>query len=156
MGVKRSSQKAAITRRRAQVANLLTSRISQEEIARTLQVEPATITRDVRVILAGWDQRAHEGADVIRSRELADLEQMERDCAVAFSGDKKDGWVGRRLQIKERRAKLLGLDAPAKQELSGGVTLEITHDLDLSRLTAEELAQLGHLLEAAKPEPREG
>ncbi|MFA5387419.1 MAG: helix-turn-helix transcriptional regulator [Candidatus Paceibacterota bacterium] len=57
--------------------------------------------------------------------------------------------IGSLLKIAERRARLLGLDAPQKIEQSGGLKVESSYDL--SKITdPEELRQLIALLEKAK------
>lgn len=58
------------------------------------------------------------------------------------------------LRVMQRRAKLLGLDAPEKIEASGpgGKPLG-SQELDLSRLSLDELRQLNALLESARPQP---
>ncbi len=43
---------------------------------------------------------------------------MERNCVLSYNKRRALGWATLRLRIKERKAKLLGLDAPAKQEIS--------------------------------------
>jgi uncharacterized protein YegP (UPF0339 family) len=57
-----------------------------------------------------------EPADALREMELMRLERLQQGVwPAAIKGD--HGAVDRVLRIMERRAKLLGLDAPVKQEV---------------------------------------
>jgi len=74
---------------------------------------------------------AHEAENVADLRTLENMRLDDLLFAVykaAKSGDL--GAIDRALRIMERRAKLLGLDAPVKQEISGtdGAPLSITID----------------------------
>ena len=83
-----------------------------------------------------------EPADELRELEVARLDAMLLPLwRRVQSGDEKA--VDRVLRIMERRARLLGLDAPRRQELSGpdGAPIEF----DLSALSDEELTQLQSL-----------
>ena len=61
---------------------------------------------------------ATEGADELRRLELERLDVMAAGLWPSASKGNPAA-VDRMLKIQERRAKLLGLDAPAKQEVSG-------------------------------------
>ena len=74
---------------------------------------------------------AHEAENVADLRTLENMRLDDLLFAVykaALGGDL--GAIDRALRIMERRAKLLGLDAPVKQEISGtdGAPLSITID----------------------------
>ena len=49
-----------------------------------------------------------------RGRELAELAEMERDCALQFQQTKDPRFMTERRLIKKRRAEMLGLDAPVQ------------------------------------------
>ncbi len=58
------------------------------------------------------------------------------------------------LRVMERRAGLLGLDAPKKVSLQGedgAPPVRIAHGMDLARLSTDQLRQLDDLLAAASP-----
>lgn len=124
----KNSKDLEIAQRRSQVAKLYVQRLSQQEIAKALGVNQATVSRDVAAVKKAHLDAAKSSLDDMIARELAELDDMEGQCALMFLTNKHDVWIGRRLQIKERRAKMLGLDAPEKRDLSGEVKLD--HGLD--------------------------
>jgi len=86
-----------------------------------IEVSIATVNRDLKIIRAEWKQKATESIDEWIASELADLDELE-----------KQAWREKRydliLKIKDRRAKLLGLDKPMRTELTGadGAPVKIT------------------------------
>ena len=93
--------------------------MTQEEISRREGVSRKTVANDVKALQAQWRKELIDDPVIIKAQELAELNDMERDCirGYALSGDAV--WLRERRQIKERKAKLLGLDAPIRQEHSG-------------------------------------
>lgn len=77
----------------------------------------------------------YEGVDEVRALELERLDAMLLGNAQSKTGiyhqavNGNQGAIDRVLKIMERRAKLLGLDAPEKQDIT----------IDVSKLTDEEL-----------------
>lgn len=108
-------EQLAIEARRRKVAELWLAHAPQEEIGREVGVNQATISRDIKAIR---DQFRAE-RDEILDRETAELDHIERECVTRYQQDLTGDWIDRRLKVKERRSKLLGLDAPAKVEQSG-------------------------------------
>jgi transcriptional regulator with XRE-family HTH domain len=120
MAGKKARQKVEREERRLKVQQLyFRMRLTQEEIAEQLGVHQATVSRDVKAIVQGWRDEYLGDTDLIRARELGDLEAMERDAALEFQRTKEVRWMAERRHIKERRARLCGLDAPAGVEISG-------------------------------------
>jgi hypothetical protein len=89
-------------------------KMRQEEIATQLGVSQATIARDVKILLTRWREAVLTDLTELRARELADLESMERDCAILFAQSKDPRFMSERRQLKKRRADMLGLDAPVR------------------------------------------
>jgi hypothetical protein len=110
-----TQEKLKIEDRRRRVASLYLMHMTQEEIGRQLGVDQRTVGRDIEAIRESYRRERTE----ILDREAAELDQMERDCAVEFARTKDREWVTERRGIKERRSKLFGLDAPTKVEASG-------------------------------------
>jgi DNA-binding CsgD family transcriptional regulator len=106
-----------IEKRRRDVASLYRSRVSEREIAGSLNISLATVYRDIQVIMEEWRRQYLVDMNAYVVRDLADMDQMERDCAAQFAAGHQPIWILRRLQIKERRAALLGMDAPDKVDL---------------------------------------
>lgn len=110
--------------RRQKVASLLTrnARITQQQILDKLTEEGfvnpqtdspwgiGTINRDVQAIREEARERLELDAAEWIARELETLEELQMD---AWSAKELDTV----LRILKRRAKLLGLDAPARQEI---------------------------------------
>lgn len=109
--------KAKKEARRAEVAKLLRAAIPVYRIAEKLGIDRRTATADVNWLLAEWaKEQKPEDRHRWRALELAKLDEMEiKVSANARSGN--EGAIDRALRIMERRAKILGLDAPTKQEV---------------------------------------
>lgn len=105
--------------RRAKVAALFKAHLTIREIAKEVGVGQGTVEHDLMVIREEWKEQYIKAAEEWIPLELAELDSMERDCALQFSATKHHMWLLRRLQIKERRAKMLGLDAPSKIDIRG-------------------------------------
>lgn len=115
-----SARKAQREARRAKVAELLLAGVSGNRIAQMLgTTSRKTIRADIDALLARWaEDQKPEDRDRWRAHELAKLAEME----PAILREAKKGsvaFVDRELRLMERRAKLLGLDAPARQEVTG-------------------------------------
>jgi transcriptional regulator with XRE-family HTH domain len=141
MSVERRRQE--VSQRRLTVAKLWTRRLTQEEIAAAVGVDQSTISRDIKALMAAWQKEAVSDVTLVRARELADLDAMEREAAMAASVKVSPQELARllevRLRVKERRARLLGLDAPQRREVTGKEGGAITHEYDFSCLSDEEL-----------------
>jgi len=114
-------------------------------IARALHVSDATISRDIAYLMAEHRKRFEAAKDEHRARELADLEEMEADCARQWENTHKEVWLRHRLEIKRRRAAYMGLDAAQLRD----VTL---HGSDLLRAVDDEIARLEVEIKAAAKE----
>lgn len=110
-------KKEALLERRAQVARLLLARTSQVNIAKVLGVDRMTIVRDVKMLQDEWRKKLVDDPVALKAQELAELREMERETVTRYVSSHAGGEIDRRLKIKERIAKMLGLDAP--QEISG-------------------------------------
>jgi hypothetical protein len=83
------NQKAALTRRREQVADLYVQGWRQVAIARHLGVSQPTISQDLRAIQRQWRESAIRDFDVLRERELQKLDRLEREAWDAWERSKK-------------------------------------------------------------------
>ena len=148
------AQKQAIEARRRRVAGLLLGHDTQDEIARREEVSRQTIVNDVRALRKQWRQELVDDPVAIKAQELAELNDMERDCIKGYELTKDAAWVRERRLIKERKAKLLGLDAPLKQEHTGPAGGPIQQDVRLIKDalnnadTRDALDALGQRLES--------
>ena len=112
-----------IEARRRKVARLYARKVTQTEIAQSLGVDQATVSRDVQAIEAQWRREVQAEVEAIRAQELTELREMERDVihprSKATSDRDRARWVAERLKIKARVAALMGLDAPVVLEHTG-------------------------------------
>ena len=111
-----SERRVQAHERQKQALQLRTAGVAYEEIAARLGYRGrsgayAAVMRALRATL-------QEPADELRTLELERLDRLLLGVwGQAAKGNQ--GAVDRALRIMERRAKLLGLDAPSKTELSG-------------------------------------
>lgn len=110
----------AIAERRKTVASLYLNRVPMRQIAHHLKVSPATVCVDLKALRAEWREEHLADIEGVVVRELAELDAMEQRCVLMDAKSKTPEWMDRRLRVKERRARLLGLDAPAKQDITSG------------------------------------
>jgi orotate phosphoribosyltransferase-like protein len=127
---------AEIDDRRQQVAALRRQGRTMAQIARELGVSTATISIDVRAMQVEWQELHRRDHDAWMMTELAKLDALEAAAweQVAASKGRMFG-IDRVLAIMDRRAKLLGLDAPTKIDLTQSVRAkaeEIARENDLS------------------------
>lgn len=90
-----------------------------------------------------------EPADEVRRLELERLDMMLKAInSRVKAGEPRAIEVA--LQIGDRRAKLLGLDAPTKMETdSRSLQVQVSHGMDLSQLTVPEIKTLQELRQKA-------
>lgn len=109
-----------ILARRQKVASLYLARRNQYEIARLLGVSQPTVCLDLAELKREWKESARSDLAELIDREAAELDEMEAAAALEFSKGKQWEWFDRRLAVKTRRAKLLGLDAPSRTDWTSG------------------------------------
>jgi hypothetical protein len=116
-------------------------RFSYRAIAERLGITHTTAERWVAEAMGEYNQTRLQGAEKLRERELAHLDYLITKLAPKIeAGD--TGAIGSAVRVSERRARLLGLDAPAKVE----VTNTVLH-IDYSKLSDGELQTLQTLLD---------
>jgi hypothetical protein len=130
-----------IEERRIKVAHLMAAHFTYREMAEQLGVAPSTISEDVKVIRERWRERATAEYSSHLAEELAKLDLLEHELLPkALSGGPGGGMnlraVDRVLAIRDRRARMLGLDAPSKVEATLKVEL-------LVRAVEDTLVELG-------------
>jgi len=102
--------------RRAQIAGLYKKRYKMHEIAEMLGINIATVSRDIKYLESLWIKSQIDNIESVKLRELSELDEMERvcierleKCTQPWQGAR---WMEERRKIKERRAAILGFDAP--------------------------------------------
>src|SRR5262249_11278982 len=162
-----TSSKLQVQQRRTSVARLYLQQRTQDEIARELGVNQGTISRDLKAIQAEWQRQRLDDFQQAKLRELARIDQVEREYWQArerschdreqTDQEKTSAPTGDRLKAGTRsegrdgtpeflrgverciemRCKILNL-CVLKVNATG--RLQVTHDL--SRLSDEELHAL--------------
>lgn len=121
-------EKAKILERQQKAIELRKSGWTYRAIATKLDIDPAQAFRDVKGAIAELNARKLESADDYRAIELERLDMLTRGLEpMAAVGN--IGSVSAYVRVMERRAKLLGLDAPIKQDIN----------VNMSELTDDEL-----------------
>lgn len=151
MGVNKTSlKKQTMASRRAQVSEMrFRLCLREQEIADRLGVSQPTVARDIRALLDGWAKVSNLNSNYHVSSQLAEYAEMKRDAALAFQQDKDPRWIAERTKMLEREARLLGLEAPTRQEYSGpdGGPIECQVDLE----PGSNVARLCHSALAGRP-----
>ena len=113
---KRNNQKAqriAAKEKRARTLELRKAGITYQEISDALGIPLSSVGRYVQQGIAEWQKQTEQDAGEIVALEIARIDRMLRGLwNRAKAGD--DAAVDRVIKLMDRRAKLLGLDKPAK------------------------------------------
>jgi hypothetical protein len=123
------------------------------EIGRKMGLSKSQVHRLVLAGLAELNKTLKETADEVRRLSL---ERLDFAAAAAISriSTKKDmNAVQKLVLVEERRARLLGLDAPLKTAQTTPDGDALPPALDLSKLTDEQLAALDAIYAAGAPQP---
>lgn len=127
--------------RRSEALTLRIGGASYRTIASRLQISSRTAYLDVQEALSELDEVTRQQAERYRGMELERLDRMTLGLwAGATSGNTKA--VTAMCRVMDRRAKLLGIDAPTV----------VRHDL--SKLSVEELQTLERLMSKLEGEAR--
>lgn len=144
--------------RRAKVSELWTMGLEQWEIADKIGVSEATISRDVAALEEQSSSESVEKRAAYKAHQFGVLRASDRRLAIIIAKRGENipaadlaRLTDCRLRIMERIAKLLGLDAPAKTELSGpdGGPIELVAAAQEAR---EHLAAKLEAINAARQE----
>lgn len=138
-----------IAARREKVFELRKAGSHYSAIGAALKINKSTVCRDIAAAMADLQTLTKEAAEDVRQLELARLDRL---LAKLEKGGLKRGdhrAVAAAVRISERRAKLLGLDAPTK--LAGHDGGALVPSPDLSSLSAEELEALAALVAKVNP-----
>ncbi|MNU44084.1 hypothetical protein D3C71_328900 [compost metagenome] len=150
---KNNTQKAVTTDRRLEALDLRKRGKNFEEIGDALGITKSAAWQLVDGALKDYSEAVKESTDELRQITLLQLDQMlSAWLPVAKGGDDKAAGVV--LKTLGERAKLMGLYAPTKTELTGkdGGPLETANmnaAVDLTKLSDAQLAALESLMSAA-------
>lgn len=107
-----------IEARRRQVLELRRDGLSLRAIGDILNVDHSTVAKDLQAMLK---QLAKDNADKAEEQRALDLDRIDKALEVVMAAVASNdvGAVNALDKLLTRRAKLLGLDAPTRQEVSG-------------------------------------
>lgn len=145
----RQRRATRIAARRREVSGLLLLHWPYVDIARKLSVSVGTVASDVAAIRAEWREATLDDFQAHVDEHLAVLRELEavvltEALTLSDNGRVRLWAVDRAVQIRDRIAQLMGLNAPAKIE----ATLRV--EMVVQALTAT-LAELGVDDEQARP-----
>lgn len=150
--------KLEIEKRREQVSELLLRRYTLRQIAEALGVSKSLVHKDKKAIFQELKTRQQEHVQELFRLDLQTTEVALRELlrGPAMQGDPQA--VQAVVRVLERRAKMLGYDAPTQHEVSGKgggpiESKEVGAAIDLSKASDEELAVLRRLLSRDTAEP---
>lgn len=142
---KNSSRRAQGAKAREQALDLRCAGLSYQRIGEKMGISTARAHQLVSNAMDQTRQAITAGADELRAAEVARLDGMlEKLWIKAKRGEVAA--VDRVLKIGERRAKLLGIEAPVRIETTGkdGKPIEVssTATIDPSKLSTQTLQDL--------------
>lgn len=105
-----------IAERREKISALILGHYSLRAISGTLQIPLATVHRDVVAIRIEWREHRLRALDEVAAEELQRLKAAEKAIWTNVVRGDLRALFGF-LKIQERRAKLLGLDAPEQVDI---------------------------------------
>lgn len=112
--------------RRAAIAAMVKGGVTQREIAQTLNVSLGTVNRDIKLLRKQWAQEQHE----LDEEFTLDIQRLNDMIGAVYAAASRGHLpaVDTLLKVLDRRARMLGYDAPGKIETdltSGGEPLKI-------------------------------
>ncbi|MFH1981037.1 MAG: helix-turn-helix domain-containing protein [Pseudomonadota bacterium] len=120
-------QHMVIQDRRTQVINLLKQGYFQYEIAELLNVDPATVSRDVKALFKRLDECQIENAALVRVQKLLELAELRKTCwdriTRITSAAQGSRWIEEIRKIIELELKIVGGFAPERKEVIASVKI---------------------------------
>ena len=113
-----------IEKRRATVANMCLAGASSRDIAKQLGVSDATVSNDLKAMREYWKKEQVTATQEAIAQQLAELDWM-RTQVRGNSDVKLTLKIRTLLDIQQQEAKLLGLYAPTRTEVSAPEPIQI-------------------------------
>lgn len=168
----RLREKTEANKRHAKVAELLLQKVPPLEIASRLRVSRARVYRDIELIRASWREEAVHDIGAVLLHEIAQHASDERKLrerweVAAQTEAQTKVWLeiyDRILRLQERRAKLMGLNAPDETVLDASTLTEViatilravlpyVPDIEARNRLADEIAGIRERYAAGKWQP---
>lgn len=126
---KKKSKKAVMESRRAKVASLVKAGLTYREVSKKLGWSVSTIGADMLVNIERWRTEALQSTEDWRLLELQRIDTaLSGIWEKVKAGDQKA--IHTFIKLGERRAKLQGLDAPAKVAGEIGVAIKLDEKME--------------------------
>lgn len=122
--------KLSAAERKAQAVNLRKKGLSYRRIADQLGCSKSIIAKDIKRELQDLREQTRSDVEELRQLELERLDAFQLFVSNALSNGDVLPAIDRGLKISERRAKLLGLDAPIQIQVQQQVESAIDELLD--------------------------
>jgi hypothetical protein len=158
------------------IARLYLQGAAQAEMATILNLSPAQVCRDLQVVENRWRAATVLNMDAAKARELAKIDELERtywqawleskterqitstkrkgkDSEAMLRRERRDGnpaFLDGVMKCIERRCRLLGIDAPVRQEHTGKDGGPIAVDDVMGLSTQERVLRIAAILDAAR------
>ena len=98
--------------------------IHQALQAQGISCELSTVCRDIKYLEAQWREELLGNPLEVRAKEWAEIEEAEAECWLQYAQTRDKAWLAELRGWKERKAKLLGLDAP--KSLFDGANIDLS------------------------------
>ncbi len=139
------SRSVKIAERRPVVARLhlrhkKPAEINQELVGKGHECDVRTVYRDIKILEAMWQKELVDDPVTKKAQELAEIAETEAECWLQYGATKDRAWLSELRAWQERKAKLLGLAAPAKQEVKADIVVD---PVDHRQALIDELNTVG-------------
>lgn len=125
----------------------------------------SAIHSDIVLLKEQWREDATKEMSIYIAEEFKGLAKQENELWKAWEDSKSEGkstgdpaYMRLIIEIRTRRAKMLGLDSPSKAliQMTGenGGPIQHEHDIDLTGYTVEQLDLLAELVEGLEQDQR--
>lgn len=122
--------------------------LAEDQGLKVLKCDLSTIYRDIDALKKEWRKELVDDVVAAKARELASIEEAERQCWLQFqssTGLAKVRWMTELREWKVRKARMLGLDKPVEVNVTGEIHSEheerVTVTVDYRTWTDEQLRE---------------
>jgi DNA-binding CsgD family transcriptional regulator len=149
---RRAGEDEVIAERRIKAFGLRKAGASYRQIAQQLNVGVNTAWADVNAELMELRAQTTADAEAVREMELQRCDEMILGLWPGVRrGDPKS--VMAAVRVSDRRARLLGLDAPSKSEITGNLEIDHAHAREtLSSRIARLSSRIGEVSVVSEPQ----
>jgi DNA-binding CsgD family transcriptional regulator len=145
--------------RRHQVVTMLLAGASEADIARTLKITPAAVSKIVGQVLDAWESQEQASVEKVRTLQLARIDRLIRAHWNAAIGVRDDGTTtapsvkatAEIRNLEALRARIAGTEAARRVEFSGSLGFSLERE-EVERADQAWLNSGGPVLEGTATE----